>query len=97
MDDVVKSVHAVLEEAGYEVLGQYQPGSNPYLFVSVFSNQEIQEFSRKSADRGMLAAAMKVGFQQKDGKVAVSLLNPEYLFYAYFRDIMEDAHFRIRP
>jgi hypothetical protein len=94
MDEVVKKVNAVLEESGYEVLGQYQPGNNPSLFVTVFSSKTIQDFSQKSSDRGMLASAMKVGFQQKEGKISVSLVNPEYLFYAYFRELMNDKDFR---
>jgi len=93
MEAVVNEVNAVLVEGGYEVLGQYQPGNNPSLFVTVFSNKALQEFALKSADRGMLAAAMKVGFQQKDGKISVSLMNPEYLFYAYFGELMNDKDF----
>ena len=36
---------------------------------------------------------MKVRFQKKEGKINVSLLNQEYLFYAYFRDKMDESAF----
>jgi hypothetical protein len=84
----------VLESDGYEVIGQYRPGNNPDLFVVVFTSSELKALCKKSEDRGMLAAAMKVGFQNTGGSVNVSLLNPEYLFYAYFRDKMEEERFK---
>ncbi len=93
-DAAVGKVKAVLEEQGYEIIGQYQPGDNPDLYVLVFTNDEIINLSKRSKDRGMLAAAMKVGFQKKDGKTTVSILNPEYLFYAYFRELMNESSFK---
>lgn len=89
----VARVHAVLEEGGYEVIGQYQPGNNPDLFVLVFTNEELISFCQQSQDRGILAAAMKVGFQNTDGKILVSVVNPEYLFYAYFQEMMIEPSF----
>jgi hypothetical protein len=41
----------------------------------------------------MLAAAMKVGFQLAEGKIAVSMVNPEYIFYAYFQEKMNEHSF----
>lgn len=93
MSEAWEKTIEVLEADGYKVIGQYAPGSNPDLYVLVFTSPELKALCRRSADRGMLAAAMKVGFQKADGKVSVSLLNPEYLFYAYFRDLMEESNF----
>lgn len=96
LDEVVSRVNSVLEEGGYDVIGQYQPGSNPDLYVMVFSSNKLQELCIRSADRGMLAAALKVGFQRTGDKVSVSMVNPEYLFYAYFRDLMENIDFKTK-
>lgn len=93
MDEVVGKVKTVLEESGYDILGQYQPGDNPELYVVVFTSEDLIALSMQSEDRGMLAAAMKVGFQETEGKIAVSILNPEYLFYAYFRELMNEPAF----
>ena len=41
----------------------------------------------------MLAAAMKIGFQLSEGKIVVSMVNPEYLFYAYFQEKMNESSF----
>ena len=83
MNEVVGTITTLLEEGGYEVIGQYQPGDNPELYVLVFTSDELIAFCQQSEDRGMLAAAMKVGFQESEGKISVSMVNPEYLFYAY--------------
>jgi len=94
MDDAKNEVNSALTGNGYDVIGEYRPGENPDLYVVVFTSDKIKALCQKSEDRGLLAAAMKVGFQQKDGKISVSILNPEYLFYAYFRNKMEDASFK---
>lgn len=83
----------LLTTQGYEVLGQYQPGENPNLYVVVFTSSKLKTLCKKSNDRGMLAAAMRVGFQKSGEEVSVSILNPEYLFYAYFREQMEESSF----
>ena len=93
MNEVVGIWTSILEEAGYEVIGQYQPGDNPELYVMVFTSDELKAFCQQSEDRGMLAAAMKLGFQQSEGTIAVSMINPEYLFYAYFQEKMNEASF----
>ena len=94
MDDAKNKVNSALTGNGYDVIGEYRPGENPDLYVVVFTSDQIKALCQKSEDRGLLAAAMKVGFQQKEGKISVSILNPEYLFYAYFRNKMEDASFK---
>ena len=94
MDDAAEKVISVLSDEGYEIIGKYHPGRDPDLYVVVFTNEKIKTLCKGSKDRGMLAAAMKVGFQRKEGKINVTLLNPEYLFYAYFRDKMNEPSFK---
>lgn len=93
VNEVVGTMTTLLEEGGYEILGQYQPGNKPELYVLVFTSDELRTFCQQSEDRGMLAAAMKVGFQQIEGMVHVSIVNPEYLFYAYFQEKMNEPSF----
>lgn len=96
MNEAVGQVETMLEESSYEVIGKYQPGDNPDLFVLVFTSDEFIALSQQSKDRGMLAAAMKVGFRNMEGKITVSMVNPEYLFYAYFREMMNEPSFKTR-
>jgi hypothetical protein len=93
MNEEVGNVATRLEDGGYEIIGQYQPGNNPELYVLVFTSDELKAFCQQSNDRGMLAAAMKVGFQQSEGMVHVTMINPEYLFYAYFQEKMNEPYF----
>jgi hypothetical protein len=93
MNEVVGQIKTVLEESAYEIIGQYQPGDNPDLYVLVFTSDELIAFCQQSKDRGMLAAAMKLGFQLTEGKITVSMVNPEYIFYAYFQEMMNDQSF----
>jgi hypothetical protein len=93
ISEASEKVSELLSAQGYEVLGEYQPGGNPDLYVVVFTGSKLKTLCKKSEDRGMLAAAMKVGLQKTDEGVSVSLLNPEYFFYAYFRELMEEDSF----
>lgn len=94
VEDARAKVVAVLSESGYDVLGEYQPEGKEDLFVVAFTNQKIISLCKKSEQQGMLAAAMKVGFEKIGNITKVSLLNPEYLFYAYFRELMNDPDFK---
>ena len=60
----------------------------------VFTNDNVKSICREAKGRGMLGAAMKVGFEKQGGTINVSILNPEYLFYAYFRDNMDNSKFK---
>ena len=68
------------------MIGKYNPSSNNSKRVIVYSSQNLQSICSKVADRGMLAAALKIGIWERQGKIRVSMLNPEYLFYAYLRE-----------
>ena len=94
MEDATVKVKTVLTDQGYEILGSYQPGGETELHVVVFTSEKIKTLCKGVKGRSMLAAAMKVGFQKKEGKISVSILNPEYLFYAYFRDKMDESAFK---
>jgi hypothetical protein len=84
-------VISVLNDAGYDIIGSYSPGGNSNLHVIIFTDDKLKSLCNRVKGRAMLAAAMKVGFQRINGKVHVSIVNPEYLFYAYFRDHMEGS------
>ena len=84
--DAQAIVVKALEGAGFEIIGQYNPGNNNNLKVVVFTSSKIKEVCLKVKDRGALAAALKVGFKVNGSRVDVSYVNPEYLFNAYFMD-----------
>lgn len=81
--DTAQKVKDALETAGFAVIGEYSPEDKPSLKVIVFTGQALQDELARVKDRGLLAAALKVGLMETGGKTAVSLVNPAYLFRAY--------------
>lgn len=73
----------------FQLLGQYSPESNTDFKVLTFTRNDLKKISLQVKDRGLLASTIKVGVYKTDGKIEVSLLNPEYIIYAYWR---EDAN-----
>jgi hypothetical protein len=86
LEKTEKIVTHALEEKGFEILGQYYVEKNQTLKVIVFSRKDLQDITLKIADRGALAAALKVGLKADGPGTTISYLNPEYLFQAYLRD-----------
>lgn len=94
LTDARDEVVSVLKESGYEILGEYAPGNNPDLYVVAFTSKDLIDLCKQAPEQGMLAAAMKVGFKDEGDTINISLLNPKYLFYAYFRELMDDSDFQ---
>ncbi|MEZ5147161.1 MAG: hypothetical protein R2759_08790 [Bacteroidales bacterium] len=86
ISDLIPAVKNALTSANFEVIGEYNPGSNDDWYVIAFTRKDLQDICLKVKDRGALASVLKVGFVKKDGKTQVSFLNPMYLFYAYLMD-----------
>ena len=83
IQDVTKEVIQTLKDNSFTVLGAYNPSGKSSLAVVAFTRSDLKNSVVKVVDRGALAAAMKVGLVQKDGKVTISYTNPEYLLRAY--------------
>ncbi|UCE94925.1 MAG: hypothetical protein JSV73_06580 [Flavobacteriaceae bacterium] len=83
---VQEKVIKTLQNAGFEILGDYRPENNQTLKVIVYSRKDLQDITLKVKDRGALAAALKIGLKSDGPETKVSYLNPEYLFQAYLRD-----------
>ncbi len=75
------------------IVGKYHPEKSADKLVISFTRRDLIEITAKIGDFATLAAVLKIAVQkEKDesgketGNVVVSLLNPEYLFYAYLRN-----------
>ena len=82
--DASAQVKEAITTSGFEMIGAYHPSQNEDLFVVCFTSDELKNLSLQFNDRGALASVMKAGFVKKDGKVTITLLNPEYMFLAYW-------------
>ena len=81
--DTAGKVKASLASAGFEVIGEYSPEGKQSFKVIIYTRSDLKNTALKVADRGLLAAALKVGLTEKGGKTSVSMVNPEYLFRGY--------------
>ncbi len=86
LEDAEKSVVKVLEEAGFETIGAYSPAHKGYLRSIVFTRPDLVGTLGKLTPVRTMVAALKVGLKLESGKVAVTIINPEYLFRAYTQD-----------
>ena len=80
----VESVKSALESAGFDIIGEYNPGNSENLAVVCYTRPDLEKIALDFPDRGSLAAALKVGFRKEGNLVKISMINPAYLFYAYF-------------
>lgn len=83
VQQVSEKIIQKLKEDSFSVLGSYNPSNKSSLKVIAFTRSDLKNTVIKVADRGALAATMKVGLVQKDGKVVISYTNPDYLLRAY--------------
>ncbi len=86
MSDTYGRVLLALNQEKFNVLGTYNPKGTGQLKVIVFTRNDIKYTVVKVADRGALAAAMKIGLLKKGDKIVISYVNPEYIFRAYLGD-----------
>jgi uncharacterized protein (DUF302 family) len=86
VEQVSEEIQKTLITNSFEILGTYNPEGKSNLKVIVFTNDKLKNTVVKINDRGALAAAVKVGIIQKDGKTTVSYTNPDYILRAYLRD-----------
>ncbi len=90
VDEVGVLVTKAMKDKGFEEIGSYHPKASKYLKVIVFTRADLKTVCGNIKDRGMLAAALKVGLKRiGDGKTVLTLLNPDYLFYGYLRDAVK--------
>ena len=86
MEQVTKDVIKTLKDNSFSVLGAYHPSNKSSLTVIAFTRSDLKNTVVQVVDRGALAATMKVGLVQKDGKIVISYTNPDYLLRAYLMD-----------
>lgn len=73
------------EDANFQIIGEYQPGKNPNLYVLAFTRTDLLDIAEELKNRSVIASVLRVGLYKKQNSdsVVVTLLNPEYIFYGY--------------
>jgi len=88
MKDVGTQITEAITESGWEVIGEYNPANKEDMAVICFTGDELKNLSLQFKDRGALASVMRVGLMRHGDTVTVSILNPEYVFLAYWGEQM---------
>ena len=80
LDEKTTSTRRALEDAGFEVYGQYSPveGTN----IVVVTNDELKNIAAMS-DKGGYGAGQRVSITEVDDTVEVAFVNPLYIQYGY--------------
>lgn len=80
LDEKTTSTRRALEDAGFEVYGQYSPveGTN----IVVVTNDELKKIAAMS-DKGGYGAGQRVSITEIDDTVEVAFVNPVYIQYGY--------------
>lgn len=86
ISEVASEIQEALKNDNFEIIGIYNIGNQANKMVIVFTNSTIKQLALSYSDRGGLAIAQKIGLIHENGKTRVSLLNPQYMFLAYFQD-----------
>jgi len=88
MKDVGTQITEAITESGWNVIGEYNPANKEDMAVICFTSNELKDLSLQFKDRGALASVMRVGMLKYDEQVTVTILNPEYMFLAYWGEQM---------
>jgi len=89
INDLSAEISAGLVSKNFVEIGKYNPMQSDDMLVITFTRDDLQKASLTFEDRGALASVLKIGLQKTSDGVIVSLQNPMYMFYAYFREDIE--------
>ncbi len=77
-------IRSLLKDNGYDVIGEYNVAGKADMHVICFTNNDLIRVCGEFEDRGALASVLKIGLRKDGAQTEISLLNPDYMFYAYF-------------
>ena len=84
--DVATKLKEQLKTYEFMYLGAYHPEGKADMYVIAFTKKQLYGLAGYGKTHKALASVLKFRIIKKGNTVTVSLLNPEYIFYAYFRN-----------
>ena len=86
----IAKAKSALSESGFKIIGEYHPEQSENLAVVCYTHPKLEEIALGFSDRGALASALKIGLKKEGETLHISMINPMYLFYAYFIDGVDE-------
>ncbi len=91
---VKEMTRSAIQEAGFSVLGEYQPAQDETRWIFVINSPGIIEAVQSVGELTGFAAALRVALTLEGGLINISYTNPIYLGNAYFQKNYSDvAHY----
>lgn len=84
MSSLSQQMQDQISENGFQIIGEYQVADRDDLLVLCFTRDDLKKACADYEDRGALASVLKVALRKVSDSVELSLLHPNYMFYAYF-------------
>lgn len=91
LDVVREKTSQALGDAGFTILGEYQPAMDDMRWVFVVNSPEMIESVQAMGELTGFAAALRVGLTVENDTVNISYTNPIYLGNAYFQKNFSDV------
>ena len=86
MSSMSQQMQDQIRNDGFQIIGQYQVADRDDLLVLCFTRDDLKKACEDFEDRGALASVLKVALRKVNDSVELSILHPNYMFYAYFGD-----------
>jgi len=84
MAEIKAAIKVKLRAAGFDYLGGYNVENKANMHVIAFTRKDLSAIALAGKTQRALAGVLKFGIYKKGNATTVSIVNPEYLFYAYF-------------
>ena len=91
LDVVREKTSQALTDAGFTILGDYQPAEDETRWVYVVNSPEMTEAVQEVGELTGFAAILRVALTVEGGRVNISYTNPIYLGNAYFQKNFSDV------
>ena len=92
----IAKIKSALSESGFRIIGEYHPSQSENLAVVCYTHPKLEEIALGFSNRGALASALKIGLKKEGETLKISMINPMYLFYAYFIDGIDEKENALR-
>ncbi len=86
VNDIKAKIKTAMKAKGFTYIGSYNPEGKSTMAVVAFTRKDIYGIALYGYTHKAMASIIKFGIIKKGSTVTVSLLNPEYIFYAYLRN-----------
>lgn len=89
IDGDIKSAQEVIKqellEKEFIYKGGYEVANSKDKYVMIFTRKDLLSACLKTKKEALLAAPLRIGLSKEDGKINITSINPNYVFFGYFQ------------